>query len=256
VVKNRCREAEAIKLTNKTDIIASSLHCPADPLWIKRRRGHKRAQKVVGALVATCLVSALLPGSVHAAKLYRYKDDNKRWVIASSVPSERVKNGYEVVDETGRVIDTIDPQRSPAEARAYIAQLEAKQEREEAVRRINLLYGSEADIDSALKKALLSIDNSMANTTANVRQLKAQRQRLETQAARIQRAGNTLSDDMVTNIATLGEQIENLQLEMDQRAKQKDIERERHARDRVLFREVHGITRSDAPTDDPVSEDA
>jgi len=134
--------------------------------------------------------------------------------------------------------------------------LEAKQEREEAVRRINLLYGSEADIDSALKKALLSIDNSMANTTANVRQLKAQRQRLETQAARIQRAGNTLSDDMVTNIATLGEQIENLQLEMDQRAKQKDIERERHARDRVLFREVHGITRSDAPTDDPVSEDA
>ncbi len=212
--------------------------------------------KYVGSFVVTCLLSVLLPGSVHAAKLYRYKDDNKRWVIASSVPSDRVKNGYEVLDETGRVLDTVDPQLAPAEARAYIARLEAKQAREEAVRRINLLYGSEADIDYALKKALLSIDNSMANTTANVRQLRAQRQRLETQAARIQRAGNTLSDDLVANIATLVEQIANLELEMDQRIKQKDVERERHARDRVLFREVHGLTKSDRTTRVEVGEEA
>jgi len=239
-------------LTNTIDIKTKPAHCCA----AQPGRKKPRVRKVISGLVVSCLVSVALPGSVHAAKLYRYKDDNSRWVIASSVPSDRVKNGYEVVDETGRVIDTVDPQRSPAEARAYIAQLEAKQEREEAVRRINLLYGSEADIDYALKKALLSIDNSMANTTANVRQLKAQRQRLETQAARIQRAGNTLSDDMVANIATLGEQIENLQLEMDQRLKQKDVERERHARDRVLFREVHGITKSDPPAGAEVAEEA
>lgn len=214
---------------------------------------------VVGAVVVTGLLAGLLPGTAHAAKLYRYKNDSNGWVLASSVPNDRVKNGYQVVDETGRLLEEVAPQRSPAEARAYIAELEAKQAREEAIRRINLLYGSEADIDYALKKALLSIDNSMANTTANVRQLRAQRQRLETQAARIQRAGNTLSDDMVQNIATLGEQIDNLEMEMNQRAQQKDVERERHARDRVLFREVHGLTQSrDAGADEltGVSEEA
>lgn len=199
------------------------------------------AKLVAGAL----LVSALVPGTASAAKLYRYQNDDNGWVIASSVPSDRVKNGYQVVDETGRLVEEVAPQRSPEAAAAYIAELEAAQAREEAVRRINLLYGSEADIDYALQKALLSIDNSMANTTANVRQLQAQRQRLETQAARIERAGNRLSNDMVANITTLSEQISNLEMEMEQRVQQKDVERERHARDRELFREVHGISKSE-----------
>lgn len=205
-----------------------------------------RSNSLVANLVAgALLLSVLLPGVANAAKLYRYKDDDNGWVIASSVPNDRVKNGYEVVDETGRLIEEVAPQRSPEEAAIYIAALEAKQAREEAIRRINLLYGSEADIDYALQKALLSIDNSMANTTANVRQLKAQRQRLETQAARIQRAGNSLSADMVANITTLSEQISNLRMNMDQRVEQKDVERARHARDRVLFREVHGFSQAD-----------
>ena len=210
-------------------------------LPMKTRSNSTFANLVAGAL----LVAVLLPGVANAAKLYRYKDDDNGWVIASSVPNERVKNGYQVVDETGRLIEEVAPQRSPAEAKIYIAALAAQQAREEAIRRINLLYGSESDIDYALKKALMSIDNSMANTTANVRQLKAQRQRLETQAARIQRAGNSLSDDMVANITTHSEQISNLQMEMNQRIEQKDVERARHARDRVLFREVHGLSQTE-----------
>ena len=195
-------------------------------------------------LLAAGLVLAQLSvtTSAEAARLYRYKNDDNVWVIASSVPNERVKNGYQVVDETGRLIKKVDPQRSPAEAKAYIAKLEEQQRREEAIRRINLLYGSEDDISYALKKALASIDNSIANTQANVRQLRAQQQRLESQAARIERAGNKISEEMVASIAALGEQVANLEMEMDQRNGQKDVERERHARDRELFREVHGLT--------------
>lgn len=179
-----------------------------------------------------------------AAKLYRYQNDDNGWVIASSVPNDRVKNGYEVVDETGRLLEKVEPQRAPAEAIAYIARLEAEQARDEAIRRINLLYGAEKDIEFALSKALASIDNSLANIQVNVRQLRGRKQRLETQAARIERAGNPLSADIVTNISGLGEQINNLEAEIQQRNKQKDVERERHARDRDLFREVHGLPES------------
>ena len=51
-----------------------------------------------------------------------------------------------------------------------------------------------------------------------------------------------MSPDLVTNIANLGDQIDNLEAEINQRSVQKDVERERHARDRELFREVHGVT--------------
>lgn len=194
--------------------------------------------------VCSVLVSCTLLGAANAeaARLYRYKNDEGGWVISSSVPNERVKNGYLVIDESGRVVEEIEPQRSADEAEIYIAELEAQQERDEAIRRINLLYGSEDDITYALAKALDSIDKSLANTNANVRQLRSRRQRLETQAARIERSGSKLSPDLVTNIANLGDQIDNLEAEINQRNVQKDVERERHARDRVLFREVHGLT--------------
>jgi len=194
---------------------------------------------LVRVLVASVVVGA---ASAEAARLYRYKNDDGVWVIASSVPNERVKNGYLIIDETGRLIEEIEPQKSADQAKAYIAELEAQQERDEAVRRINLLYGSEDDISLALAKALDSIDKSLANTNANVRQLRSRRQRLETQAARIERSGAKLSEDLVVNIANLGDQIDNLEAEIDQRNNQKDVERERHARDRVLFREVHGLS--------------
>ena len=204
---------------------------------LTQRNAVRRA--VSATLVACVLVGA---ASAEAARLYRYKNDDGGWVIASSVPNERVKNGYLVIDETGRMIEEIEPQKSADQAKIYIAELEAQQERDEAIRRINLLYGSEDDITHALAKALDSIDKSLANTNANVRQLRSRRQRLETQAARIERSGSKLSADLVTNIENLGDQIDNLEAEIDQRNVQKDVERERHARDRVLFREVHGLT--------------
>ena len=208
----------------------------------KPRKNSGRSSNIP-ALMVPVLVACLSLGALNAeaARLYRYKNDDNGWVIASSVPNERVKNGFQVVDETGRVIEEVAPQRSPDEAAIYIAELEAKQEREEAIRRINLLYGVEEDITYALSKALDSIDKSLANTQANLRQLRSQRQRLETQAARIERAGSKLSSDLIANISALGSQIENLETEIKQRTAQKDIERDRHARDRTLFREVHGI---------------
>ena len=201
-------------------------------------------RQTLGLSLSVCVAfgATLTAVDAEAARLYRYKDDDNVWVIASSVPNERVKNGYLIVDETGRLIEEVEPQKSPDQAAAYIAELEAQQERDEAIRRINLLYGSEADIGHALTKALDSIDKSLANTNANVRQLRARRQKLETQAARIERSGSTLSPEMITNIANLGDQIDNLEAEIDQRNTQKDVERDRHARDRVLFREVHGRT--------------
>ena len=226
----RAASGQNLNVTLLTKV--ASLHRSRKPVFLSR-------PFVSAVLMGTVVLGS---ASAEAARLYRYKNDDNVWVIASSVPNERVKNGYMIVDETGRLIQEVEPQRSPEQAKAYIAELEAQQKRDEAIRRINLLYGSEEDIGYALAKALDSIDKSLANTNVNVRQLRSRRQRLETQAARIERSGSKLSPELISNIANLGDQIDNLEAEISQRNNQKDVERERHARDRTLFREVHGLT--------------
>ena len=122
---------------------------------------------------------ALVAPAADAGHLYRYKNDEGFWVISGSIPAERVTQGYRIIDEAGRVVEEIAPQMSPEEARAHLAALEEQRKREEEIRRINLLYGSEEDIDHALNKALRSIDTSIANTQANIIQLRGQRQSLD-----------------------------------------------------------------------------
>ena len=185
---------------------------------------------------------ALVAPAADAGHLYRYKNDEGFWVISGSIPAERVTQGYRIIDEAGRVVEEIAPQMSPEEARAHLAELEEQRKREEEIRRINLLYGSEEDIDHALNKALRSIDTSIANTQANIIQLRGQRQSLEDRAARIERAGNTITPKLVQNIETLDEQIQTLELEIANRNEEKEAERQRHASDRDLFLEVHSVS--------------
>ena len=147
-----------------------------------------------------------------------------------------------MIDENGQVIEEVAPQLSPAESRAFLARLEEERKRDDAIRRINLLYGSETDIEHALQKALRSIDTSIANTQANIAHLQVQRQSLEDRAARIERAGNKITPQLVQNIDTLEEQIKTLQTEVAGRQEEKEAERQRHASDRELFREVHNIS--------------
>lgn len=204
------------------------------------RRWHGLALR--GTLCGLAMV--LLVPVADAARLYRFKNSDGVWVISSSIPTDRVAFGYALVDETGRVIEEVAPQPSEEEAKVFLAKRDARRAREEAIRRIDLLYGSEADIDYALRKALRSIDTSIANTEANILHLRSQRQRLEDQAARIERAGNQIDQSLVDNIGALDTQINTLEIELQKRQEQKDVERERHAKDRTLFREVYGYDSS------------
>ena len=126
--------------------------------------------------LAALVCFASLATVAHAGHLYRYKNSEGFWVISSAIPSDRVALGYRVIDENGQVIEEVAPQLSPAESRAFLARLEEERKRDDAIRRINLLYGSETDIEHALQKALRSIDTSIANTQAIIAHLQVQRQ--------------------------------------------------------------------------------
>src|SRR5690606_24390056 len=68
------------------------------------------------------------------ANTYRYKDDRGRTVHGSTVPPQYVKNGYEVLNDRGQVIQVVPRAKTPEELAAEEATREQR-EAEEAIAR-------------------------------------------------------------------------------------------------------------------------
>lgn len=78
------------------------------------------------------LFFSLLVLQSQAANMYRYTDNNGRRIVATSVPAEFIKNGYEVLNERGQVIETVSRTLSDEERAARADELEQERLAEEA----------------------------------------------------------------------------------------------------------------------------
>lgn len=189
--------------------------------------------------VLATVVSALLAGVVADAagvRFYRYTNAQGATEISSSIPSDRVKHGYQIIDGTsGRVLQTIDPQLSDEAARRKAAQDAKMADCKAAVRRVRALYQSEAEIFAAETQALESIDTRIVNARANITQLETQLAELEQRAARIERSGQALGVELLSSIESAREQITRLEEEVATRRAEQDTARGEYAAERALF---------------------
>ncbi|MEM1230301.1 MAG: hypothetical protein AAGI15_07185 [Pseudomonadota bacterium] len=192
------------------------------------------------ALLAPLLLSVLLgPLSIsaaHAGQLYRFKSAEGGTVLSSSIPNERVAFGYDVIDSnSGRVLRKVAPQLTPEEAA-----IKAEHERrvsvcEVALRRVRNMYESPADIDNAETKALQSLETRVVNAQANLTHIRNQRTNLEEQAARLERNGTGINPALMGNLERAGNQIANLEQEIEQRKVEREETLEGYALDRTIF---------------------
>jgi hypothetical protein len=105
--------------------------------------------------------------SAEAANIYRYKDDNGRTVFNSSVPPEFVKNGYDILNERGQVIETVPRAKTAQEiAEHETAQLALEQE-EEVLRK-------QRDADSLLLRLYRDPDEILRKRDERLMQLDSQ----------------------------------------------------------------------------------
>lgn len=191
--------------------------------------------RAVGWLLAA-LAAGSLAGPVQAGELYRFKSAGGGLVLSSSIPNERVTQGYEVIDGySGRVLRTVAPQISAAEAAA-----KAEFERrvgvcQIALRRVQTMYESNEDIDSAETKALQSLETRIVNAQANLTHLKNQRSNFEDQAARMERSGNGVTPALMGNLERANNQIENLEQEIAHRSAEQEETQAGYALDRKIF---------------------
>jgi chromosome segregation ATPase len=87
--------------------------------------------RITAGIVLTLGVSL----SVQAANIYKYKDDQGNEILGSRVPAEYVKNGYQVLNERGRVIQEVARVLTPEELAALSDEQEQQRLAEEAARK-------------------------------------------------------------------------------------------------------------------------
>ncbi len=193
---------------------------------------NKFSQIVAGLIGVALLLAAL---QADAARFFRYVDERGKLVLSHTIPNDRVKYGYEIVDENARVLQTVAPQLSEAQYQQKLAQEAALKECRNALDRVHGLYRSIDDIDYAELQALESLDTQITNTKANLSHLENQRQALESEAAQLDIAGKKIPASLLDNIESAKTQEGNLGEQIELRYEEKLEVRRSYEYDRKVF---------------------
>ena len=113
------------------------------------------------------LISALFISQANAANLYKYKDDQGREITGSRVPAEFVKNGYQVLNERGQVIEVVQRTLTAEERAAQSEQLEQQRLLEQAALR-------QEEEDRMLLRLYRTPEEVVRRRDATIEQLEAQ----------------------------------------------------------------------------------
>ena len=171
----------------------------------------------------------------HARDYFRYVDSSGIMVLSHTIPAARVPFGYDIVDETGRLIKHIAPQLSESEYLEKQQQEEMMSRCNAAVKRVNKAYQTSEDIDNAERQSLAGIETAITNARANLRHARNQRTELESQAAQKDLEGKTIPNKLLDNIESARGQEKNLTETIDDRLAQKLDQRIHYRYDRKIF---------------------
>lgn len=156
-------------------------------------------------LFSSVLISMALSELVFAQKAIYYKYVNNRGVnvISSQIPSEYVKNGYDIVTYNGRVLEIVPPELS-VEAKALLLleteRLEKLKERDTQLLR---RYSHPDDIEAAKLRKLSQNQSRIGLIELNIEKINAQIDLYQSLAAEDERAGKEISADTITSIEEL-----------------------------------------------------
>ncbi len=183
-------------------------------------------------LAAPALLTVAIALPADAATLYRYINDKGYQEIGYSVPTHLVPNGYDVIDESGRLIRRVGAQLSEEE---YAAKLERERKLEaceKAVARVHRRYESLEDIDDAEVQFGAQLEESLQNARANLELSQASLKKMQDAAADFEREGKIipqrdldLMDQTQTTIDNLTAQITTSELSRETKAAEFDEER-------------------------------
>lgn len=170
---------------------------------------NKRPGIVVAGLVLIAFVSS---DGVFAEEkkarenhLYRYRNHEGVLVMDDRVPPEFAGAGYEVLNASGRVIETVPPAAPAAPVSresAADAVSHAVSEREDKF--LLASYSTVADINAAKQRKLTSFQREIDIAKANLDRTRQRRAKLREQAGELQRSGREVPAAVASSLDGLG----------------------------------------------------
>jgi len=173
-------------------------------------------------LVAIFAITLSFSLPAEAATLYRYINDKGYQEIGYSIPNHLVPNGYDLIDESGRLIRRVAAQLSEEEYAIKLERerfLEACQKASESVHR---RYETLEDIDAAERLFGEQLEESLRNYQANLDYGKSNLAHLQDQAAKFERAGKPITKNQLLSIENTELQIQNLTAQIDAGQRSRD----------------------------------
>lgn len=151
-------------------------------------------------VAAYAAILLAVPVAASAAEYYRYVDTNGITVISrQGVPANVIGNGYEVINEHGRVVRVVPRALTPEEHR----QLQAEKEQAEIDRQLLRLYSQVSDVERAEERKQMEIDAFIGLVRRNISDLNEDKAILLSEAGNHERSGRTVPRDLLDKIAAL-----------------------------------------------------
>ena len=197
-----------------------------------------------------CLLG-LLPGLIAWAQttnLYRYQDDSGVVVVDWRVPAQYVDHGYEVLDETGRVLRVVpraltdSEKRDASKARDLEVEAIAEQERLQAWDESLLLrYSTTEDIEAARDRALRDLQIRVSILKSNRRSLRQQAENAQARVAESERLGNAARPEDLDYIADVKREIDGTERQIAEREAQIEVVSAEYQLDIDRFQQLQDV---------------
>ena len=138
-----------------------------------------------------------------AANLYRYRNSEGNLVIDYTVPPEYVPGGYEVLSESGRVIEVVEPQKEPEELLPNEEQ--QRQDEQAAVQQqedqmLLRTYSEVSELESAMERRLQQLDREIEIIRSNLSKNAAVFEASRDKAANYQFGGRAVPKTLLKNM--------------------------------------------------------
>lgn len=183
------------------------------------------------------LLLGVLAATPAQAELYRYL--NRQGVVVldrQGVPPEYVGNGYEVIDEEGRVLRAVPPAPSAEELRQRVA----AQRQARADAQLRRLYPRVADLEVARAHQLRDLDSLIVVARGNLNAVQQRVLGLEQQAAEQQRAGQPVPAALLQQLQGLRGEQRQAEAELQRLQELRQRSETRFAADRLRLVEILG----------------
>ena len=218
-----------------------------------QRQSHATMEKPLGNVATYAVVFAALwslgASPALAGKLYRWVDENGHVYFSDKVPPEDIKLKHQELNKQGMVIDTIEAAKTPEQIAEEERQEKLRAEEEKRRKEIELhdqwlvsTFRDENDLIQSRDAKIDALESATKLTRDRITRLKDDLEHLRTQAADHERGGSPVPDDLLRDIKSLEQQINDNTDYVSKKTQEQEQLRAQYDKDLKRLRELRGVT--------------